>query len=148
MLLISNSVFSGSENAVADLVIEQQAKAGIRINRVLIDPIHIKNEFGYKNGFVELENISESPIYLKSDEWSLSNDTGVPGLYTIRKNIIIEPQQAILFWCDKLNVKQQQYHTNFKLDSAGTVSLYHTNTNDEIQLVDSKNYSSAQTIVQ
>lgn len=142
MLFISSAVFSGSVNTAPGRVMEQQAKAGIRIKQVLINPVHIKNEFGYASGLIKLVNVSQSPIYLKADEWSLSNDEGLPGLYTIRKDIVMEPQQTTLFWCDKLNVKQLHYHTNFKLDRVGSIALYHTNTNDKSDLVDTKNYSS------
>ena len=113
----------------------------VRINEVSgSNSIHI-NEYGKKNDWVELYNITDEDIDIEG--WYLTDNMDKPTKYQISKDgsnvsTVVPAHSHLLVWCDKLATTAQALHASFKVSGEGGYLML---TNKDRTLTDTLTYS-------
>jgi len=76
------------------------------------------NEFDEEADWIELFNTSDSALEIQADTWSLSDNKNVSDKYFIPACTIVGNGYLVI-WCDKRNLNERDFHSNFKLSGNG-----------------------------
>ena len=108
------------------LSLAAQSQGDMRINEfLLINTNDFEDDFGHKNGWIELFNTSYGTVNIGG--CYLTNDPSNLTKYIIPKGDVltkIAPRQHTLFWADNEPFRGT-FHINFKLEDSQRFCLWH-----------------------
>lgn len=105
----------------------EKESSDIVINEVLVkNGGQFVDDYNEYSGYIELKNTTNEKVSLKG--YSLSDDINEPFKWNLPE-IVLSPGQIVLFYTSGRDIKENIYHTNFKLNSkSGVVLLSKNNT--------------------
>ena len=137
----SNLSLTAVYRTLTDSERQAQHLMPVRINEVSgSNSVHI-NEYGKKNDWVELYNITDEDIDIEG--WYLTDNADKPTKYQISKDgtsvsTVVPAHGHLLVWCDKLATTAQALHASFKVSGEGGYLML---TNKDRTLTDTLTYS-------